>query len=260
LRKAVVATMVAVFALAAGTAIAAGGNNADTGSVAFSSNKAGTKKKPHAIGYTLKIDTAATGSALPQVTREVKLKIYGMKVDGKHFAKCTSSQILAAKNDNVCAKKALVGSGAIVATLQGPAGTPPTPCTPLLDVWNSGQGKLTYFFRVAGSHQCGGLQTGSTPPYAGTYKTQGGFFQSDVKIPNQINYPLANLTGLLFHEHLFFSSQTKKVKGKKYISQAVTGCKKGKRPWTITVLTAPFGSTSATPSQTSTVNGSSSCK
>lgn len=258
MRKAVIATMVAVFALAAGTAIAAG-PQADSGSVAFSSKKAGTSKKPHPINYTLKINTTATGSDLPQVTREVKLKVFGMKVDGKHFASCSFSKILNAKNDNVCPKKAEVGAGSIVATLQGPVGTPPQPCTPFLDVWNSGQGKLTYFFRVAGSHQCGGLQTGATPPYAGTYKTQGGYFMSDVKIPDQINYPVPGLTGLLSSETLTFSSQTTKKNGKKYISQAVTGCKKGKRPWTLTVLTAPLSQGKGGPSQTSTVPGSPSC-
>lgn len=257
MRKVIIATVLALFAL---TAVAsAAGPNADSGSVSYSSSKAGTKKKPHAISYTLKIDTTATGSTLPQVTREVKLKIFGMKVDGKHFATCSLSKIINAKNDNVCPKKAMVGAGSIVATLQGAPGSTPLPCTPFLDVWNSGQGKLTYFFRIAGSHQCGGLQTGSTPPYAGTYKEQGGYFSSDVKIPPQINYPTQGLTGLLFHEHLNFTSQTAKVKGKKYISQAVTGCKNGKRPWQLQVITAPLSAGQTGPGQTSTVNGSSSC-
>jgi hypothetical protein len=255
LRKVIIATVVSLLALAA--VASAAGTSPDTGSVSFSSKKAGSSKKPHAVNYKLLIDTTATGTTLPQVTREVKLKIFGMKVDGKHFPTCSLNKILAAKNDNVCPKKAEVGAGAIVATLQG--ANVSNPCTPFLDVWNSGQGKLTYFFRVAGSHQCGGLQTGSTPPYAGTYKMQGGFFMSDVKIPDQINYPLASLTGLLFHEHLDFTSQTRKVNGKKYISQAVTGCKKGKRPWTLTVLTAPITQGKGGPSQKSVVSKSSSC-
>jgi hypothetical protein len=255
LRKVIIATVVALLGLAA--VAAAAGTQADTGSVNFGSKKAGTKKKPHSVSYTLKIDTTATGSNLPQVTREVKLKVYGMKVDGKHFPTCSLNKILNAKNDNVCPKKAQVGAGAIEATLQGSGA--PTPCTPFLDVWNSGQGKLTYFFRIGGSHQCGGLQTGSTPPYAGTYKEQGGFYMSDVKIPDKINYPVQGLTGLLSHEHLDFSSQTAKVNGKKYISQSVTGCKKGKRPWTLTVLTAPITQGKGGSSQKSTVSESPSC-
>jgi hypothetical protein len=256
LRKTIIATLVAVLALAAGASAATGG--ADTGNVSFSSKKAGTKKKPHPVGYTLKIDTNAPAGTLPQVTREVKVRIYGLKVDGKHFKTCSLNKILTAKNDNVCPKKALVASGAIEATLQGTGGTA-LPCTPNLNVWNGGQGKLSYFFRTEGSHQCGGLQTGSTPPYPGTYKMQGKYFTSDVKIPDAINYPVASLTGLLSHEHLFFRSQTTKVKGKKYISQASVACKKGKRPWSVTVLTAPFGSTTSTPSQTSTTSDSASC-
>lgn len=262
MRKLLIATVASLLALAA--VASAAGTGPDTGSVSFNSKKAGTFKKPHAINYKLLIDTTATTPALPQVTREVKLKIYGMKVDGKHFASCSLNKILAALNDKVCPRKAEVGSGAIVATLQGtdasgaPTGTP-EPCTPFLDVWNSGQGKLTYFFRIGGSHQCGGLQTGSTPPYAGTYKMQGGYFMSDVKIPDKINYPVTGLTGLLFHEHLNFTSQTKTVKGKKYISQAVTGCKRGKRPWTLTVLTAPITQGKIGPSQRSVVPGFSRC-
>jgi hypothetical protein len=249
------ATMVSLLALAA--IATAAGTQADTGSVNFNSTKAGTSKKPHAINYKLLIDTTATGSTLPQVTREVKTKIYGMKVDGKHFPTCSLSKILANKNDNVCPKKAQVAGGAIVATLNG-SGTP-APCQPFLDVWNSGQGKLTYFFRIGGTHQCNGLQTGNTPPYAGTYKMQGGYYISDVKVPDQINYPVAMQTGLLYHEHLNFTSQTRTVKGKKYISQAVTGCKHGKRPWTLTVLTAPMSQGKHGPSQVSTVSGKPSC-
>jgi hypothetical protein len=255
LRKVIIATVVGLLALAA--VATAASPQADSGSVNFNSKKAGTFKKPHPVNYKLLIDTTSTGGALPQVTREVKLKIYGMKVDGKHFPSCSFNKIAAAKNDNVCPRKAQVASGAIVATLNGSGA--PEPCTPFLDVWNSGQGQLTYFFRIGGIHQCGGLQTGSTPPYKGTYKTQGGYYSSDVKIPDQINYPLASLTGLLFHEHLNFTSQTKFVKGKKYISQSVTGCKAGKRPWTLQVLTAPITQGKGGPSQVSTVSGKPSC-
>jgi hypothetical protein len=194
LRKVIIATVLALFALTA-VASAAGGTGADSGSVTYSSNKAGTKQKPHPIKYTLKIDTTATGSTLPQVTREVKLKIYGMKVDGKHFATCSLNAILNAKNDAVCPKKALVGSGSIMAILQGAT----------------------------------------------------------------INYPVSTTTGLLYHETLTFTSQTAKVKGKKYVSQAVTGCKGGKRPWQLQVITAPLSAGKTGPGQTSTVNGSSSC-
>lgn len=249
--------MVAVFALAATAAVAAG-PSADTGSISFSSKKAGSKSKPHAIGFNLKIETTATGSTQPQVTREVKLKIYGMKVDGKHFPTCSLTKIASPPYDSGCPKGALVASGAIHATLNGSGA--PANCDPALRVWNSGQGKLTYFFSTNASHVClgGALKTGSTGPYPGTYKMQGKNFISDVKIPDYVNYP-AGLTGLLYHEQLSFKSQTTKVKGKKYTSQTVVGCKNGKRPWTITVLTAPMSQGKGGPAQTSTANGSPSC-
>jgi hypothetical protein len=259
LRKAVIATLVAVLALATAASAATGG--ADTGSLGFTSKKAGSSKKPHPVGFTLKIDTTATGSTPPQVTREVKLKVYGMKVDGKHFPTCSLNKIAAAHNDNVCPKGAMIASGAIQATLVGPNGSNPAACDPALHVWNSGPGKQTYLFTTDASHVClgGALKTGSTPPYAGTYSTHGNTFTSDVKIPNAINYPVTGLTGLLYHEHLKFTSQTKRSKGKKYISQAVTGCKKGKRPWTITVITAAQSAGQSGPGQTTNIPGSSPC-
>ena len=67
-----------------------------------------------------------------------------------------------------------------VHALLGPAGDPASgakgvvDCKPGLRVWNSGAGKLTFFFwtttGIGSAHYCGGIQTGSTPPYPGTIK------------------------------------------------------------------------------------------
>jgi hypothetical protein len=207
----------------------------------FTSKHAGTPKKPAPIGYNLNLNVKPNNGNRSAVTEDVKTSIYGIAVDGKDFPTCSLSKIAAAKNDNVCPKGSQVASGAIVATLGPPSnfalGAPGTAaCDPGLDVWNSGQGKLTFFFIDTPAHQClgGALKTGSTGPYPATYKTQGKFMVLDVPVPSYINFP-AGLAGSLSSEHLKFVSRTKKVHGKTVASIASVGCQGNKRPYSLTV-------------------------
>jgi hypothetical protein len=225
LRKLVIATALIVLA-AATTAYAAIAT--DSGSISYSSKKAGTPAKPVPLGYTIQLD--------------VKLKLYGMKFDGKDFPTCSATKIAAAHNDTVCPKGALIASGFIhsllgSATNFNAAQAPGFACDPLLHVWNSGQGKQTYFFLTDATHQCGGLKTGSTPPYPGTSKEVGKYVMSDVPIPKYIDYPVAGLVGSLEYEHLVFKAHTTKVHGKTVSSISAFGCLHGKRPYTITSTT-----------------------
>ena len=128
-------------------------------------------------------------------------------------------------------------------------------CDPVLDVWNSGPGKLTYFFRDTPTHQClnGGLKTGQVGPYPGTYKQQGKSMVIDVKIPKYVDYPTSGLVGSLSSEHLVWSKQTNKVKGKTVAANASVGCMGNKRPWSMTFTsTLP---TAGPAKETKTVSG-----
>ncbi len=255
----VVAAALAVFGATAAAAVAA--TKLYSGGLAFSSDKAGTVKKPHATAYTLSVSANQPSGIRPPVQLDIKEKIYGLKVDGKDFPTCSLAKIAAAHNDNVCPKRAMFGIGYIHALL-GSANdftSAGAACDPALHVWNSGQGKLTYFFVTNNTHVClgGSLHTGSTPPYAGTYRQSGKYFLSDVRVPPAIDYPVAGLAGSLQNEKIVFTTQSTKVHGKTAISQASVGCTKGKRPYTITITST--GGAAGPGNHTTTISNSAHC-
>ncbi len=269
MRRIVFVVMTVAALVAASSAYAA--INTYTAPIKFSSKKAGTAKKPAPLGFTLNITASGTNGNRTAVLQNIRTKIYGLRVDGKHFPTCSLSKIAAAKNDNVCPKGAKVAAGAITALL-GPSNNfalhavGVANCDPELDVWNSGQGKLTFFFVDTPTHVClgGALHTGSTGPYPATYKVQGKYLVTNVPIPDYIDFPLGKsptaLAGSLVTEHLvWFKHTTKvKVKGKKKTVAAISsvGCKKGKRPYSTTFsATLPTTGTN----ETQTVSGSAKC-
>lgn len=210
-----------------------------TGSLTFSAKHPGTPKQPAPIAFKLNVNSTAPSGMRPPVQLDIKIRIYGMKLDGKDFPSCALSAIATAHNDAFCPKGSVVATGYIQSLLGGATdfSAPGAACDPRLDVLNSGQGKLSYFFVTDATHACAGLRTGDTPPYPGTYKNAGKYFVSDVPVPRYIDYPLAGLVGSLQNEYLHFTTLTRTLHGKKVISQASVGCMKGKRPYSITTTT-----------------------
>ncbi len=240
-RIAVIAT--ALFVLgAAGAAYAATSSSTYTGNIAFSNKKAGSVKKPSPVAFTLTLKVKPTPPYRAPIQLDVRTKIYGLALNGKNFPTCSYAKILVARNDNVCPKAARIATGYIDSTLGTPNNfqTPGVDCSPILNVWNSGQGKETYFFETnTTTRTCanGSLRTGQTPPYPGTYKIEGKYLVTDVPVPHYIDYPAGGVVGSLEYEQLRFTTQSKKVHGKTLVSQASVGCTKGKRPWSITTTT-----------------------
>jgi hypothetical protein len=267
LRRIVIAVTALVVLGTASAVYAATSNpiNTYTAPMKFTPGKAGSKKKPSPTGFTQDITAMGTNGNRTAVTLDFLTKIYGLKVDGKDFPTCSLKKIATDKSDSGCPKGAKVASGFITAALgsyKNFAATAPgvQACDPKLDVWNGGQGKLTFFFVTDSTHVClgGALTTGGTPPYPATYKNQGGFLVTNVPIPAAINFPLGPgvLAGSLESEHLVWAKRTKKVKGKTVASVASVACKGGKRPYS-TKITANLPSTHET--QTTTVSGSAKC-
>ncbi|MFZ0092008.1 MAG: hypothetical protein WAL63_21095 [Solirubrobacteraceae bacterium] len=235
MRKRLFIATTLVMLVSAATAVAAAGPY--SGSISFGSKKAGTAKKPVPINFTLNVKAAAPAGSRAPVQSVVKVKIYGVRDNGKNFPTCSVAKIAAAHNDTVCPKGARVATGYITSTLGSTTNFTQAgaACDPQLDVWNAGPGKNAYFFVTNAAHQClgGAVKTGSTPPYGGTYKVSGGYLITDVPSPNYITHPLPGLVGSLETEHLVFSSQTAKVRGTKVYSQSSVGCLKGKRPYSV---------------------------
>jgi hypothetical protein len=257
-RIAVIATALIVLGISAAAYAA---TQPYTGSLTFTSKQAGTTKKPAPIGFTLKVKSTAPAGTRPPVQLDIKVKTYGVRVDGKDFPSCSLAKIAAAHNDTVCPKGALIASGYIQSLLGSATNfsSPGANCDPLLHVWNSGQGKETYFFLTDATHVCaGGLKTGSTPPYPGTYKVSGKYFITDVNVPKYIDYPLPGIVGSLQYEQLKFTTQSKKVKGKTLVSQSSVACLKNKRPYSI--ITTTTGGSEGPGNHVNTISGSAPCK
>jgi hypothetical protein len=255
-RLAAAVTAVAVLALAA-TAFAA----IDTYSahMTFTSRQAGTPAKPAPIGYTETVAAAGTNGNRAGVQKIISTKIYGLVEDGKDFPQCSLAQIANAKNDTVCPKGSEVATGYITATLGSATNFKAAgqACDPQLDVWNSGQGKLTFFFVDTATHQClgGALKTGSTGPYPATYKQVGKYLVFRVATPNYINYPVPGLVGSLESEHLTYFKQTRSVHGRTVAITSSIGCLGKKRPYSATFTsTIPGG-----PTETKTVAETAPC-
>lgn len=234
MRRMLVATTIATL-LTAAAAYAA--SSAYTGSLTFTNHRAGSAAHPAPVGFTLNVAAAPTGSDRPPVQLDVKVKIYGLIQDGKDFPACSLAEIAAAGNDDVCPKGAEVATGYIHSMLGSATDftKPGAACDPQLDVWNSGQGKMTYFFVTNATHQClsGALKTGGTPPYPGTYKVVHGWFISDVPVPRAIDYPVGGLVGSLVSEHLVFRTQSRTMRGHHVAATASVRCLKHRRPYQI---------------------------
>jgi len=263
LKKIVLIATTVGLLVAAGAAYAA--LNTYSATLKFSTKAHGTAAKPVPLGYTQDIKASnTTAGQRTGVLTDITTKIYGLKADGKDFPTCSLNKIAAAKSDTVCPKGAKVASGYITSTVGSSKNftQPGSACDPTLDVWNSGQGKLTFFFVITPTHQClgGALKTGDVGPYPGTYKTRGKNLVIDVPVPRYISFPVGGLAGSLETEHLAWAKLTKKVHGKTVAAVASVGCQGKKRPYSIAfTANLPDSNGNPGPSQTTTVKGSGSC-
>ena len=171
------------------------------------------------------------------------------------------NQIANAQTDAICPTAAKVANGSITATV-GAANNfqaAGAACNPQLDVFNSGQGKLTFFFVETPAHQClgGALTTGATGPYPATYKQVGKYLELDVPIPSYVSYPVPGLAGSLESEHLTFLKQTRQVHGATVAATSSIGCQGHTRPYSAT-FTSTLPSNGAA-KELHTVSGSAAC-
>ena len=244
--------------MVAGVAYAA--ENSYTAKITVAPKGAGTAKKPVAIGYTENLTAMSnTSGDRAAVLTDIKTTLYGARADGKDFKQCSAQKIDAAHNDTGCPAGSMIATGYITASV-GAANdftSPGAACDPLLHVYNSGQGKLTFFFVDQGAHQClgGALKTGSVPAYPGTYKVVGKNLVVDVPVPSYVSFPAPGLAGSLETEHLVWAKMSKKVKGKTVDAISSVGCSKHKRPYSVAFTSAKQGGGS----ETVTVKGSAAC-
>jgi hypothetical protein len=258
----IVGTALAVL-VAAASAFAAGSFNTYTAKFSFSPSKAGSKSKPVALAVTQTLGASGTGGNRAGPLTRLTSTMYGLVSDGKDFPTCSLKTIgnAATGYDKACPKGSLVAQGAVTSLLgPGNDGTSTgTPCNPYLHVYNSGQGKVTFFFVIIPpKYICATLMTGASAPYSGTVKNVGKNLVLDVPLPPDISTQAGNLKGVyasLIHYTLKFSKLTKKVHGKTVGYLSSVACKSGKRPWSQRFTATSYTGSSAT----QTLSGASKC-
>ena len=135
-------------------------------------------------------------------------------------------------------------------------------------MWNSGGGKLVFFFwsdtTPTSAHYCGGVPTGATPPYTGTIKnTSGKKLVIDVPLPSYVSSKVLGgpTWGSLVREQITWKKLSSKSHGKTHYFVSSIGCKSGKRQWK-QQFTADFTNPADTggTNQSFTATGSAKCK
>jgi hypothetical protein len=252
----IAATLLAALVTASG-AYASTMLNTYTGSLTFHSSKPGTPAKPSPASFVelfSAMNATAGLDAAPLI--DIKLKMYGMRLDWRDFPTCSLAQVTA-HYGATCPAKSLVSSGPIQAILGPPSLTMQNTiaCNPLLDVWNAGGGKVIELTTISPTHLCGGLQTGAAAPYVVTFSQSGNWLSQDAPLPPDVSTNAGNL-GLyssIIQNDLNWGA-TRRVHGKTVSYLSSIGCMHGKRPYSMT-FTATNG---ATP-QTTVINGNGAC-
>jgi hypothetical protein len=238
-------------------------NNYQGTSLSFHPSAAGSKSKPAGLGMVEKLQANAPSGERAAPLFNIKLKIYGVKLDQGKLPVCTDAKILANKSSptGACPKGSLIGSGLVNALLgsgSNSSSSAGTACNPHLNVFNGGPKTEVFYFWTKTASDCAGLTTGSTAPYDGHISYKGKNAVINVPLPPDISTKVAgqpNFYGSLIKETITFP---KKVNGKGYM--VGIGCKNGKRPWTITYKAQdyppPNGSGNT---ETSSVSGKANC-
>lgn len=260
--------LVAVLALVAcGAAYAATAGNKYSAS--YTAKAKGSTKKPVATAMTEKLVVKAPSSSdrAGYPIKQIVSSISGLKApNGAKFPECSASKINNAgtssgKWNAVCPSKSLVASGTVTSKL-GAAGNISSAganCSLLLDVYNAGKGKLTYFLFPKSASSCDGLTKGAASAWTGTAKQSGSTLVNTVNEPADVSTEAGNQPGLwgsLESETLNWKKLTVKKSGKTYPYLESIGCKSNKRSYKtkFTDQTKTSGG-----DQTATVKGSSKC-
>jgi hypothetical protein len=210
---------------------------------------AGSPAHPKAVGMTERLAANAPSGDRAAPLTHIKLTIYGVKLDAGKLPVCNDALIEKNKTNpnGACPAGSVIGNGPVHSELG--SGTTSsesagTACNPSVHVFNGGPSTQVFYFYTKHATDCGGLTTGSTPPYDGHISYSGGNAVINTPLPPGISTKVAGLPnyyGSLITETLSFA---KTVNGKPYMVS--TACKAGKRPWSITFTAHNYDGSTAT--------------
>jgi hypothetical protein len=257
LRRIIIAvTTIAALVAAAGAYAATALNTYPNSSLTFHSGNPGTPAKPSPASFEelFHVQNATPGlNAAPAI--DIKLKMYGLRLDWKDFPTCSPAKVLASYGAG-CPPKSLVATGPITAALGSPTLTGPTsPCDPLLKAWNAGGGRVVEFLLITATHPCSGVTPPGANPYVVTFKQAGNYLVQDAPLPPDVSTQAAGLPlySSITQNDLIWGA-TRRVKGKTVSYLSSIGCMHGKRPYSMT-----FTATNGTTPETTVINGNGAC-
>ena len=238
------AAAVLVLALAA-IAYAQTQDNTYTVVASTSPTNAGTSKKPVPTSVTFNYTVGESHGLRPSPIKKYSIGLKGIVVNGSLFPKCSATQLKAANGIANCAK-AKVGSG-FVENLTGATNNPDpnapnnrVTCNLELSVYNAGARKGLLLLEGGASEtdprrQCP-LDFGpSNGIIDANYVSGGGQTALEFNVPNELLHPAPGLDNAVTNVRSKIARKTKRVKGKtRGYYESVGGCKKGKRPVTVT--------------------------
>jgi hypothetical protein len=214
-----------------------------------------------ALGMVETLKARAPAGDRPAPLKDVKVKIYGVKLDVGSLPVCTDAKIQQKKTNpnGGCPAGSVIGNGPTHALL-GPSASPSSSpsagvvaCNPYLHIFNGGKRTQVFYYYTRSATDCHGLTTGATAPFDGHISYSGGNVIIDIPQPPDVSTAVAGLPH--YYSSLISATYTfpKTNHGKVYM--AATGCKAGKRPWSITITNQNYDGSS----DTQTVKGSSAC-
>jgi hypothetical protein len=197
-----------------------------------SSVRGGTAARPKAadlkFGFTL-----AAGDTVPEVVKTYAIKVEGGRVNWRIVPTCAASKMDAATSDASCPAASKVGSGTLKALIGG-TGQPVSgaqTCTLPFKIYNSGGGKAALWIKTAGG--CPVPVAQSVPAKWTKSGTTGGL---TFTVPDLLRHQVG-LDLPVVDAKATISKITKTVKGKKVGFLESTGCKDGKRDFSVQFTT-----------------------
>jgi hypothetical protein len=232
-------------------------NSYSGSALTFSSHGAGSPAHPESVGMTERLVANAPSGERAAPLTNIKLTIYGVKLDAGKLPVCSDALIANNKTNpnGGCPAGSVIGTGLVHSEL-GPgtssSSSAGTACNPSLHVFNGGPSRQVFYFSTEHATDCGGLTTGSTAPWDGHISYSGGNAVINIPLPPAISTEAANHPGLYASLITQTVSFAKAVDGKPYMVSV--GSKHGTRPWSITFTAHNYDGSS----ETQTISGAAS--
>jgi hypothetical protein len=196
--------------------------------------RGGTTAKPKAAGLNFTFKLSDPSGNVPQVVKTYEIKVEGGKVNPSLVPGCKASAMDAAQSDAKCPRASLLGKGTLTALI-GKTGTPAAEalnCTIPFKIYNSGGGKAALWI-VARQPACPVSLSQSVPAkWTKSGTTAGLSFTVPDLLRHQLglDIPVVGATASI-------KKVTKKSKGRSTGFLESTGCKDGKRDFSVTFTT-----------------------